>query len=76
MDPDSFGNGFPHPPWMHGDVLIQLCANNADSLHRAVRDIAGHTRHAMQVRWKSRVITRPPTAGVDAERVGLQGRNG
>lgn len=55
-----FPNDFPDPAWMHGDLLIQLCANNPDSLHHAVRDIARHTRDAMQVRWKIQGYNSPP----------------
>lgn len=55
-----FPNDFPDPAWMHGDMLIQLCANNPDSVHHAVRDIAKHTRGGMQVRWKIEGYNSPP----------------
>ena len=45
---------------MHGDLLIQLCANNPDTIHHAMRDITKHTRGAMQVRWKMQGYNSPP----------------
>ncbi|MBV9638999.1 MAG: deferrochelatase/peroxidase EfeB [Mycobacteriaceae bacterium] len=55
-----FPDDFPDPGWMHGDLLIQLCANNQDSLHHAIRDITRNTRGAMQVRWKIQGYNSPP----------------
>jgi deferrochelatase/peroxidase EfeB len=45
---------------MHGDLLLQLCANNPDTVHHAIRDIAKHTRGAMQLRWKMQGYNSPP----------------
>ena len=55
-----FPNDFPDPAWTHGDLLVQLCANNPDSLHHAIRDVTRHTRDAMQVRWKIEGYNSPP----------------
>ncbi|HET9169465.1 MAG TPA: iron uptake transporter deferrochelatase/peroxidase subunit [Actinospica sp.] len=55
-----FPNDSPDPAWMHGDLLIQLCANHPDTIHHAVRDIAKHTRGAMQLRWKIEGYNSPP----------------
>ena len=55
-----FPNDFPDPAWLHGDLLIQLCANNPDSVHHALRDITRSARGAMQVRWKIQGYNAPP----------------
>jgi deferrochelatase/peroxidase EfeB len=48
----TFPNDSPEPAWLHGDLLVQLCANHPDTIHHALRDIAKHTRGGMQLRWK------------------------
>ena len=55
-----FPNDFPDPAWTGGDLLIQLCANNPDTIHHAIRDITRHTRAGMQVRWKMQGYNSPP----------------
>ncbi|MEE6167381.1 MULTISPECIES: iron uptake transporter deferrochelatase/peroxidase subunit [unclassified Mycolicibacterium] len=47
-----FPNDFPDPQWSHGDVLLQLCANNPDTVHHALRDIMRTVRGRMQMRWR------------------------
>ncbi|HEV2635345.1 MAG TPA: iron uptake transporter deferrochelatase/peroxidase subunit [Actinocrinis sp.] len=47
-----FPNDSPEPAWIHGDLSLQICANHQDTVHHAIRDIAKHTRGAMQLRWK------------------------
>lgn len=42
LDPDRCG----------GDLSLQLCADAPDTVLHALRDIARHTRGAMQVRWR------------------------
>jgi deferrochelatase/peroxidase EfeB len=55
-----FPNDSPDPAWMHGDLMLQLCANHPDTIHHAIRDIAKHTRGAMQLRWKIEGYASPP----------------
>jgi deferrochelatase/peroxidase EfeB len=55
-----FPNDTPDPAWLHGDLLLQLCANHPDTLHHAIRDITRHTRGAMQPRWKIEGYASPP----------------
>jgi deferrochelatase/peroxidase EfeB len=40
------------PEWLGGDLMLQLCAGSSDTVLHALRDIAKHTRGAMQVRWR------------------------
>jgi deferrochelatase/peroxidase EfeB len=47
-----FPNDSPDPAWLHGDLLLQLCANHPDTIHHTIRDITRHTRGGMQLRWK------------------------
>ena len=56
----SFPNDFLEPAWLHGDLLIQLCANHPDTVHHAIRDITKHTRSGMQLRWKIDGYGSPP----------------
>lgn len=55
-----FPNDTPDPAWMHGDLLLQLCANHADTIHHTIRDITRHTRGGMQLRWKIEGYGSPP----------------
>jgi deferrochelatase/peroxidase EfeB len=47
-------------PWLHGDLSIQVCANQPDVVHHALRDITRHTRGGMQPRWKMQGYAAPP----------------
>jgi deferrochelatase/peroxidase EfeB len=37
---------------LHGDVMLQICADSRDTVMHALRDIAKHTREGMQPSWK------------------------
>jgi deferrochelatase/peroxidase EfeB len=56
----AFPNDSPDPAWLHGDLLLQLCANHPDTIHHAIRDITRHTRGGMQLRWKLAGYNAPP----------------
>ncbi|HEX4830152.1 MAG TPA: iron uptake transporter deferrochelatase/peroxidase subunit [Trebonia sp.] len=56
----AFPNDALEDAWLHGDLSIQLCANHADAVHHALRDITRHTRGAMQPRWKMQGYASPP----------------
>jgi deferrochelatase/peroxidase EfeB len=56
----TFPNDSLQPAWLHGDLLLQLCANHPDTLHHAIRDITRHTRGGMQLRWKMEGYNSPP----------------
>ncbi|MGW5193656.1 iron uptake transporter deferrochelatase/peroxidase subunit [Kribbella sp. NPDC004138] len=36
----------------HGDLSLQLCGSETDTVLHALRDVARHTRGAMQLRWR------------------------
>jgi deferrochelatase/peroxidase EfeB len=55
-----FPNDFPDPQWTHGDVLLQLCAHNPDTVHHALRDIMRAVRGSMQMRWRIDGYNSPP----------------
>ncbi|MGI5134744.1 MULTISPECIES: iron uptake transporter deferrochelatase/peroxidase subunit [unclassified Streptomyces] len=46
--------------WCHGDLSLQLHADDSDMALHALRDIARHTRGAMQVRWRLDGFSSPP----------------
>ncbi|SEF16745.1 iron uptake transporter deferrochelatase/peroxidase subunit [Streptomyces sp. Ag109_O5-10] len=48
------------PEWCHGDLSVQLHADDPDTVLHALRDIARHTRGGMQVRWRLDGFTSPP----------------
>ena len=56
----SFPDDDLDPAWCHGDVSVQFCAGNTDTVLHALRDVARHTRGAMQVRWRMDGFVSPP----------------
>ena len=56
----SFPNDSLDPKWCHGDLMVQLCANNPDTVQHALRDIAKHTRGGMQLRYRMNGYQAPP----------------
>jgi len=48
------------PEWCHGDLSLQLHADDIDTVLHALRDIARHTRGGMQVRWRLDGFSSPP----------------
>lgn len=48
------------PAWCHGDLAVQFCADSPDTVLHALRDLARHTRGAMQIRWRLNGFTGPP----------------
>jgi deferrochelatase/peroxidase EfeB len=56
----AFPNDSPDPAWLHGDLLLQLCANHPDTIHHAIRDITKQTRGGLQLRWKIEGYNSPP----------------
>ena len=57
---ESFPDDDLDPAQCQGDLLLQLGADNADTVAHALRDLAQHTRGAMQVRWRVDGFSSPP----------------
>ncbi len=56
---DTFVNDNLDLAKSHGDVLLQVCADQGDIVTHAVRDITRHTRGGMQPRWRMDGATGP-----------------
>jgi deferrochelatase/peroxidase EfeB len=56
----SFPDDDLQPDWCHGDLSLQLHADDTDTVLHALRDIARHTRGGMQVRWRLDGFSSPP----------------
>ncbi|MFF4489875.1 iron uptake transporter deferrochelatase/peroxidase subunit [Streptomyces sp. NPDC001544] len=56
----SFPDDDLRSDWCHGDLSLQLHADDSDTVLHALRDIARHTRGGMQVRWRLDGFTNPP----------------
>ncbi|HEY7146732.1 MAG TPA: Dyp-type peroxidase, partial [Streptosporangiaceae bacterium] len=48
------------PAQCHGDLVLQFSGGHNDVLLHALRDVARHTRGAMQVRWRIDGFASPP----------------
>jgi deferrochelatase/peroxidase EfeB len=69
--------GFPNdalqPALCHGDLMLQLCANNPDTIHHALRDIAKHTRGGMQARYRQDgFVSQPRPSGAPRNLLGFK----
>lgn len=56
----SFPDDDLRTEWCHGDLSLQLHADDTDTVLHALRDIARHTRGGMQVRWRIDGFGNPP----------------
>jgi len=57
---DEFPNDALDRRICDGDVLIQICADNADTVNHALRQILRTTRSTLQVRWRQDGFQSPP----------------
>lgn len=57
---DEFPNDDLDRTWCDGDLLLQLCANNQDTVLHALRILMRATRADLQVLWRKEGFTSPP----------------
>ena len=55
-----------------GDILLQICAGSADTVIHALRDIAKHTRGAMQIRWRLDGLLAPAVRPAPRNHLGFE----
>lgn len=48
------------PGWCHGDLMLQICADDPDTVHYALREITRCTRGAVQLRYRLPGFLSPP----------------
>lgn len=57
---DPFEHDALNPGEIHGDLLIQTCANHRDVLIHAFMDFMSHTAGALRPRWRVEAFIPPP----------------
>jgi deferrochelatase/peroxidase EfeB len=68
----AFPNDNLDPSICGGDLLLQICGGSTDTAIHALRDIAKHTRGAMQVLWRTDGFISPPRpSGVPRNHLGF-----
>jgi deferrochelatase/peroxidase EfeB len=60
MSADPFPNDALQAGSCDGDLMLQLCANDADTVIHALRQITKVTRGGMQIRWRQDAFHSPP----------------
>jgi deferrochelatase/peroxidase EfeB len=58
----SFSNDQLDPDLCHGDLLLQFCANEAETNLHALRDIVKNLSDSLTLRWKMEGFQQPNTA--------------
>jgi deferrochelatase/peroxidase EfeB len=70
---DTFGNDNLDRAQCDGDVLIQIGADESDTVIHALRDLARHTRGGLQVRWRvDGFVAQPRPSGAARNLLGFK----
>jgi deferrochelatase/peroxidase EfeB len=69
----SFPNDSLDPKWCHGDLMVQICANEQDTVQHALRDLAKYTRGGMQLRYRMNgFVSKPRPEGTPRNLMGFK----
>ena len=69
----TFANDAMEPDWCHGDLMLQICADDVDTVHHALRDITRCTRGGLQLRYRTAgFVSRPRPSGTPRNLMGFK----
>lgn len=70
---ESFADDTLQPELCHGDLVLQLCADQHDTVTHALRDILRHTRGEVAVRWRQNgYMNEPRPTGTQRNHLGFK----
>ncbi|PAT14625.1 deferrochelatase/peroxidase EfeB [Corynebacterium sp. NML 120412] len=70
---EAFADDTLNPDLCHGDLVLQICADQHDTVTHALRDILRHTRGDVAVRWRQNgYMNEPRPTGTQRNHLGFK----